>query len=162
MKTKIYLLLVVFVGVICFVAGAAANKKATISPKTTENLMTAMKGEAFAHAKYLVYADHARKNGNAELADLFENTAKVERQEHFAEEAELAGLIRDDPANLKDAIKGETYEVETMYRNFAKQAEAAGDKEAAALFAEIRKDETGHRDQFQAALKKIEPPVGRK
>lgn len=157
MKTKIHLLLVLIVGVICFTVGAAVNQKSTLSPQTTKNLMTAMKGEAFAHAKYLLYGDRARQSGNAELADLFEKTAKVERFEHFKEEAALAGLVGDDQANLKDAIKGESYEVATMYREFAKQAAAAGDKDAAKLFEEIRKDEAGHRDEFKAALNKMAP-----
>ncbi|HEY6967948.1 MAG TPA: rubrerythrin family protein [Candidatus Angelobacter sp.] len=159
MKTRNYLLSVVIVGLVCFAAGAAANKNAALSPKTKQNLTTAMKGEAFAHAKYLLYAEEARKNGNAELADLFEKTAKVERLEHFAEEARLLGLVGDNQANLRDAIKGESYEVETMYREFAQQAEKAGDNSAANLFAEIRKDETNHRDEFKAALEKIGPKV---
>jgi len=157
MKCTIHLLSVFIVGFICFTVGAAVNQKSTLSPQTTKNLTTAMKGEAFAHAKYLLYADRARQQSNTELADLFEKTAKVERMEHFAEEAKLAGLIGDDQANLKSAIAGESYEVETMYREFAKQAEAAGDKEAAKLFEEIRKDEAGHRDEFKTALNKIAP-----
>ncbi len=155
MKYKTHLLLVLIVGILCFTVGAAVNQKSTLSPQTAKNLTTAMKGEAFAYAKYLLYAERARQGGNAELADLFEKTAKVERMEHFKEEADLAGLIGDDQANLKAAIKGESYEVATMYREFAEQAAAAGDKEAAKLFEEIRKDEAGHRDEFKAALNKI-------
>jgi rubrerythrin len=86
-----------------------------------------MHGEAFAYAKYLLYAEHARKGGNQELADLFEKTANTERFEHFAEEAELAGLVGSDAENLRDAIKGESYEIDIMYLEFAGQAKAAGD-----------------------------------
>jgi rubrerythrin len=57
---------------------------------------------------------------------------------------------------LNDAIKGETYEVNTMYPNFAKQAAALGDKAAADRFEEIRRDEMTHRDAYQAALKTLE------
>jgi len=46
-----------------------------------------------------------------------------------------------------------------MYRDFAKQADAAGDKAAAKLFEEIRNDEMKHRDEFQAALNKLVPKV---
>jgi hypothetical protein len=46
---------------------------------------------------------------------LFEKTAEVERCEHFAEKAELAGLVGNDADNLKDSIKGESYEIEIMY-----------------------------------------------
>jgi len=155
MKTKTYFLSVILVGVICFAGGALANKTSTLNPKTKQNLMTAMKGEAFARAKYMLYAQNARLNGNTEVAELFEKTANVERFEHFTQEAKLVGLVGDDNVNLKDAIGGESYEVETMYRDFAKQAKAVGDKAAAALFEEIRKDEAGHRDEFKAALEKL-------
>ena len=119
----------------------------TISP--------AMHGEAFAYVKYLLYAEHARKSGNKELGDLFEKTANTERFEHFAEEAQLAGLVGSDADNLKDAIKGESYEIDTMYLEFAQKATASGDTAAATRFEEIRHDEMGHRDAFMAALRKV-------
>ena len=73
----------------------------------------------------LLYAKEAQRNGNTELASLFAQAAKTERFQHFAEEAELAGLVGDNPDNLKDAIEGESYEVDTMYRKFAEQAKAS-------------------------------------
>lgn len=124
----------------------------TLDQKTMDNLSTAMHGEAFAYVKYLLYAEHARKDGNMELAELFEKTANTERFEHFAEEAELAGLVGSDADNLKDALKGESYEIELMYREFAQTAEAAGDRAVADRFEEIRHDEMGHRDAFKIAL----------
>jgi rubrerythrin len=135
-----------------FLIGSAVASKQGLSKTTTEDLSTAMHGEAFAYAKYMLYAEQARKQGNTQLADLFESAAKTERFEHFAEEAQLAGLVGSDAENIKDAMKGESYEVETMYRQFAEKAAAAGDKSAAKLFEEIRHDEMKHRDQFQAAL----------
>lgn len=133
-----------------------AQQQAKLNPKTKENLSTAMHGEAFAYAKYLLFAEQARKSGNPELADLFEKTAKVERMEHLREEANLAGIVGSNEDNLKDAIKGETYEVETMYPQFARQAKNAGDTAVADRFEEIRRDEMKHRETFQAELKKLE------
>jgi rubrerythrin len=130
-------------------------RRGTLDQKTLDDLSTAMRGEAFAYAKYLLYAEHARKSGNKELADLFEKTANTERFEHFAEEAELAGLVGSDAENLRDAIKGESYEIDSMYLEFAGQATAAGDTAAAARFEEIRHDEMGHRDAFNSALAKL-------
>ena len=130
--------------------------KQNATTTTTDNLFIAMHGEAFAYVKYLLYAEHARKNGNKELADLFEKTAHTERFEHFIEEAELAGLVGSDADNLKDAIEGESYEVDTMYLEFAQRAKVAGDAAAAARFEEIRHDEMGHRDAFKTALTKLE------
>jgi len=126
-----------------------------MTPQTRKNLLTAMHGEAFAFVKYSLFAQQARQNGREALATLFEETAHVERFEHFAEEAELCGVISNDSDNLRDAIQGESYEVETMYREFAEQATAAGDTEAAARFAEVGRDELGHRDAFEKALKTL-------
>lgn len=159
MKARLFLAIVVAAIAFFTMGRLSAKDPVKLNPKTAENLSTAMHGEAFAYAKYLLYAEHARKGGNEALANLFENTAKTERLEHLAEEAELAGLVRSDAENLKDSIKGESYEVDTMYREFAEQARAVGDHAAADRFKEIRKDEMKHRDSFQAELKKIEPKV---
>ena len=123
---------------------------------TRDNLFMAMHGEAFAYAKYMLYAEHARQNGNTELAQLFEKTAKEELFEHFREESELLGLVGSDSENLEDAIHGESYEVDTMYREFAEQAFSGGDKAAGDRFQEIRHDEMKHRDRFKEALAKSE------
>jgi len=122
-----------------------------MNEQTRNNLLSAMQGEAFAFAKYMLFAEHARNAGHADLASLFETTA-----EHFAEEAQLAGLVGSDVENLRQAISGEAYEVDTMYREFAAQAEAAGESAAAARFQEIRADETGHLAAYVAALDTLE------
>lgn len=126
---------------------------------TRENLLTAMQGEAFAHAKYTLYAEQARSNGHETLAELFERAATVELHEHFKEEAELVGLVGSDEDNLREAIGGETYEVETMYREFAEQATGAGEAAAAERFLEVRGDELDHQKLFEAALAELGAPV---
>lgn len=138
---------------------ASSGRTSAMNEETRKNLMTAMHGEAFAHAKYLLYADHARQASRPELADLFRRTAQMERFAHFSEEAQLAGIVGDDAANLQDAIAGESYEIDTMYREFADQARAAGEIEAAERFEEIRRDEITHRDAFKAALANLQQPV---
>lgn len=132
-----------------------AESTVPIHPKTAEDLSSAMHGEAFAFAKYMLYAEHARKSGNPELAKLFEENAHTERFEHFAEEAKLARLVGSDEENLRDAIKGETWEFDHMYPDFSRQAKEAGDVSAATRFEEIRQDEGRHRDAFQSALDKL-------
>ncbi len=160
MRTKAALVLPI-VAALFFVMGRSTTGTAThLNQKTLDDLFTAMHGEAFAYAKYNLYSQHAQQSGNKKLADLFASTARVERFQHFAEEAQLAGLVGSDADNLKDAIKGESYEVETMYADFARQAAAAGDKAAADRFGEVRKDEMTHRDAFQAALKALESKPG--
>lgn len=127
-----------------------------MNAKTRENLLASLHGEAFAYAKYMLFAEHARQAGQSELARLFEETARTELTEHFAEEAQLAGIVGADMDNLRDAIGGESYEIETMYREYAEQARAAGDTAAADRFEEVRRDEVKHRAAFKAALERIE------
>ncbi len=156
-RTLVRALFLIALATVFFLIGTAvAGKQVTLHKTTSEDLSTAMHGEAFAYAKYMLYAEHARQNGNPELAKLFEDAAKTERFEHFAEEARLAGLVGSDAENVKDALQGESYEVETMYRDFSEKATAAGDRIAGERFEEIRKDEMKHRDAFQAALVKVE------
>jgi len=125
------------------------------SGQTLTNLLDAMHGEAFAYAKYNLYADHAQQTGHRSIAKLFRGTAPVELREHFAGEAVLAGLVGSNRANLTDAITGETYEAKTMYPGFAHKAAKAGDRHAARLFSEIANDEAGHAAAFTAARHRL-------
>ena len=120
--------------------------------QTRQNILAAMEGEAMATARYLLYAEQARRNGRVELASLFEQTAKEELHEHFAELGALVGLVSDDDANLAAAIDGERYEFETLYRRFAAEAREAGDAAAAQRFEELRRDERKHAAAFRASL----------
>lgn len=127
------------------------------SPVVQKDIEDAMKGEAFAYAKYMLFAQQARERGNPELADLFERAAKMERMEHFREHAELAGLLKgSDADNLRNAMAGERYEKTTMYPQMAERARQAGDRQAAERFTEIGRDEGKHYAGFEAALKKLE------
>jgi rubrerythrin len=132
-------------------AGYAAG---SFHASTKKDLLAAMQGEAFATLKYLAYADAARAGGDAKLAQLFEDTAKVERDEHFAEHARLYGLVGSNNDNLRDAIKGESYETTEMYPAMARRAEAAGDKMVAQHFREVGADEAKHRDAYRAQLER--------
>ena len=134
----------------------SAGRQAHLHATTLENLSTAMHGEAFAHAKYLLFAEHARQEGNPDLANLFETAANTEKVEHFAVEAKLAGIVGSDMENLKNAIAEESYEADTMYPDFAAAADRVGDHEAALHFHEIAVDEARHRDAFQLELKQLE------
>ena len=135
-------------GVVAITAGQAHSSGTTLA-----NLHTAMQGEAFAYAKYLRYADQARRNGNPAVAQLFTNTANVELNSHFAGLASWAGLLATDTnTNLTDAINGEQHEADIMYPDYARQAEQAGNAQAASLFREIAGDEKAHQQAFLGAL----------
>ncbi|MEU6371273.1 ferritin family protein [Streptomyces sp. NPDC046931] len=131
---------------------AAYSAAQALSPQTLSDLTTAMKGEGFAYASYNLYGAQADREGQPAVGKLFRTTAQTELNEHLHEAATLAGAVGTDAANLRQAINGETYEHQVMYRGFADQARKDGDLEAAKLFSEIAADEGRHRDAYRTAL----------
>ncbi|WP_225834169.1 ferritin family protein [Streptomyces sp. NK08204] len=123
--------------------------------RTRTNLGTAMHGEALARAKYMLFAAHAKQTGQPALARLFEGTAGVELNEHFAGEAVLAGLVRTTKTNLRTAITGERAEAATLYPGFAQRATAVGDAAVARYFRDTAADEARHAAAFQQALDQL-------
>ena len=118
--------------------------------------MEAMRGEAFAFAKYKLFARQARNNGDCELAGIFDKTADQEYLEHFMEQAELVQLVGSDEEDVTNAIAGESFEVDTLYKRFAEEAREDGDEQVADRFEEIRRDEAFHQLAFHEALIKIQ------
>jgi rubrerythrin len=76
--------------------------------------------------------------------------------EHFAEQAELLELAGTDEQDVTNAIAGESYEVDTLYKQFADDAREDGDEQVAERFDEIRRDEVYHQLAFQEALIKLQ------
>ena len=86
--------------------------------------------------RYLRFAAHARMNENWDLAQLFQVAADTDRTEHFAEEADLAGLVRVIPRILDMLWKKSGLRLRCT--RFAKEATADGDLAAAALFEKMQ------------------------
>jgi rubrerythrin len=130
-----------------------------MNAQTYENVVAAMRREAFAHARYLLFAAAARKQGEERLASMFEGIAAVELQEHFAELAKLAELVGTAADNLRASIRDENFEVEWKYPQFADQARAAGEDAVAERFAEMAEDEREHEKTLEGALEDLEVPA---
>jgi rubrerythrin len=135
------------------------REETRMNAETYENVMVALHGEAYAHARYLLYAEAARKRGDDRLASLFEGIAAVELHEHFAELAELVDLVSTDEDNLRRAIQDENAEVQSMYPGFAGQARLVGEAAVAARFEEMAEDEREHEKTLEAALERLEVPA---
>jgi rubrerythrin len=101
--------------------------------KTIENLLAAFAGESQANRKYLAFAEMAEKEGYKQIAKLFRAVAQAETV-HAMNHLKAAGEIKSTEENLKAAIGGESYEVDSMYPPMLEEAEAAGDKKAANSF----------------------------
>jgi rubrerythrin len=134
-------------------------------PRTQANLEAAFGGESMANRKYLFFADVAKTLGDADLARLFRDTAAQETEHAFAHFRLLhPELVIDNPKALSAeekrkvlarclelAIEGETYEYTTMYPEFASQARADRDGEAAAEFVAQEDEAREHAAIFRRA-----------
>jgi len=125
--------------------------------KTERNLAEAFVGEAQAHAKYLYYASKAKSDGYVQIASLFEETAKNEK-EHAKIWFKLlhGGAVPGTPENLADAAAGERYEWTDMYKAFADEARAEGFEDIAALFEGVAAIEKEHEERYRKLLSNIE------
>lgn len=128
--------------------------------QTERNLQTAFAGESQAHTKYLYYASKARKDGFVQIGDLFEQTAKNEK-EHAKIWFKLlhGGNVPETPVNLEDAAAGENYEWTDMYSGFAKTAKEEGLNEIAFLFEQVGAIEKAHEERYRKLLKNVQDGV---
>lgn len=92
--------------------------------------MAAFAGESQANRKYLAFAKKAEVDGKPGLAKLFRAAADAETV-HAHAHLRVANGVKSTVENLHEAIKGEGYEVSTMYPEFVAVAQKEG--QAAAL-----------------------------
>ena len=150
----------------CPICHAKADKFKTFDPaalkgtKTEENLKVAFAGESQAHTKYLYYASKAKKDGYEQIAAIFEETARNEKEHakiwfKFLHE----GDIPTTTSNLADAANGENYEWTDMYAEMAKVALAEGFPEIAAKFRGVGQVEKHHEERYRKLLENIEEGI---
>lgn len=144
------------------------------SATTMDNLQTAYNGESNAHARYLAFAKQADKEGYGEVASLFRAAARAEQvhaMNHAAVIGELGGVAKADVQepvvkttreNLEEAIKGESYERDTMYPDFLKQARSDRNTRAVRTLNLAKSAESEHAKLYTAALSNLEKLKGSK
>lgn len=123
--------------------------------KTLQNLMAAFAGESQANRKYLAYSKKAEADGNINAAKLFKAASDAETL-HALKHFETAGKIGTTVDNLKDAVKGETHEYQSMYPEFLKTAEEEGNKAAVRTFTLALKAEEVHAKLYSEALENLD------
>lgn len=142
---------------------------------TISNLAKAYVGESQARNRYTFYASIARKEGYNQIAEIFEETAKNEKEHAkvlFAfltelvdkeridmDELEIEAVvpikIGDTATNLQAAINGEKYENEIMYPEFAEIAEKEELKRIAIKLQRIGEVEVHHQERYEALLDQV-------
>ncbi len=155
-----YMTLVVFLLAAALVASATPGK-------TLENLQAAYNGESNAHARYLEFAKQADKAGFFQVGSLFRAAARAEEihaTNHAAVIKKLGGApsakiepaaVKTTKENLAAAIKGESYERDTMYPEFLKEARASANKDAIETFNQAKTAEAEHAKLYAEALKNL-------
>jgi rubrerythrin len=136
--------------------------------RTIENLKAAYNGESTASAKYAAFAEKAKAEGFDTIAVMFMATSKSESVhagnhlkalEKLGEKVSGPQLgtfsVLTTAENLADAIKGETYEIVTMYPGFIAEAEKEKAKDAVKSFSWASDTEKKHAAFYQKALDAI-------
>lgn len=151
-----------------FILTGAANAASTL-----DNMKAAFNGESNAHLRYLAFAQRAETEGYGEVASLFRAAARAE-QIHAANHAEVIKemgggtpqaqvetlTIKSTRENLGTAIKGETYERDSMYPEFLKQARADANTRATRSLNYAKTAESEHAKLFTEALSRMEQLKG--
>jgi rubrerythrin len=147
-----------------FVVGLALLAPGAHAATTLENMQAAFNGESNAHARYLAFAAQADKEGYGEAASLFRAAARAEEihsSNHAAVIKEMGATpaakidtpdVKSTRENLEAAIKGESYERDTMYPEFLKQARADQNKAAIKSLNFAKTAEEEHAKLYTAAL----------
>ncbi len=140
-------------------ADSAAAKVQTI-----ENMQTACKGEVTATAKYAAFSKRAEKDGYHNIALLYnavsaaENIHAMNHKAVITDAGQIVPVIKPEftvkstKENLYDDINGEAYEAQTMYPNFLKTAEIAGNEIAFLSLTYAMKTEKKHKFFYEQAL----------
>lgn len=136
--------------------------------KTEKNLLKAFAGESQARTRYAYFASKARKEGFKQIANIFEETARNEKEHaevffKYLEGGDVeitaaypAGEIKSTLENLKAAAMGENEEHTELYPHFAEVAEEEGFKDIALSFRMIAKVEKEHEKRYLKLADNIE------
>ncbi|SDC62088.1 MULTISPECIES: rubrerythrin [unclassified Candidatus Frackibacter] len=135
--------------------------------ETEKNLLKAFAGESQARNRYDYFASKAKKEGYVQIADIFKETARNEKEHakrlfKFLEGGEVevtasfpAGVIGTTAENLEASAGGENHEYTEMYPEFAEVAEDEGFEEVAEVFRSIAQAEEAHEERFLTLLNNI-------
>lgn len=170
MRVTRFLAVLAVLSLITITAFAAAPNQT----KTLDNLQAAFNGESNAHARYLAFAEKADVEGYGEVASLFRAAAKAEEvhaNNHAVVIKKMGGTplakieepaVKTTKENLEAAIKGETYERDTMYPDFIKEARMVGNKDALRTFNLAKTAEAEHARLYTEALNNLPKLKGTK
>ena len=135
---------------------------------TTANLLAAYEGESNAHSKYVLFAARADAEGWLGAASLFRAAARAE-EIHAANHARVLkqlgaeakceihpAEVKSTLENLKAALAGEQYEIDTMYPAFIAEAIVSDIPIAKRSFTWAMEAEKTHARLYAEAIELVE------
>jgi rubrerythrin len=135
---------------------------------TIENLLAAFEGESNASARYTAFAVKADADGWLGAGSLFRAAARAE-QIHATNHAhairQLGGHaycgighadVKSTLENLKTALAGEQYEIDTLYPTFLEEAKAHANAPAARALTWAMEAEKTHARLYAEAIALVE------
>lgn len=156
-----------------FGAGIAPAKRADqASEQTIKNLQTALNGERNAHERYVAFDQKADEENYGAVASLFRAAAAAEEIHGNNHEAVLRKLgatpeikietvvVQSTAKNLETAIAGESYEWQTMYPEFTRQARQDRYVPAIVTLQQAYRTEKEHAKFFEEALENLDQLKG--
>jgi rubrerythrin len=151
-----------------FIVRLEKKMKQLSGTQTEKNLLAAFAGESQARNRYTFFAGRARKDGFAQIAAIFEETANQEKEHakrffQFLEGGELgisayypAGKIGSTLDNLLAAAAGERHEHTTLYPEFSRIAREEGFTGIAQVISAIAVAEKQHEKRYRDLASNIE------
>ncbi len=139
--------------------------------KTAENLLKSFAGESQARMRYDYYASVANKEGYVQIANIFDETARNEKEHAKRFFKFLNNDLKGDAVeitatypvhlgstleNLKSAASGENEEHTELYPEFARVAEEEGFHDIAMVYKKIAEVEARHETRFNKLAENIE------
>ncbi|MDR3739824.1 MAG: rubrerythrin family protein [Terracidiphilus sp.] len=136
--------------------------------KTVANLLAAFEGESNAHAKYTAFAAKADADGFYGAASLFRAAAHAEHihaQNHARVIKQLGGEarceihpveVKSTLENLKVALSGENYEIDSMYPEFLAEAQSHSNTAAIRTLHWALEAEKTHSRLYSEAIALVE------
>ena len=136
--------------------------------RTEQNLLKAFAGESQARNRYTFFASQARKEGLAQIAEIFAETADQEKEHakrffSFLEGGDLeitatfpAGKVGTSLENLAAAAAGEEHEWQSLYPEFARVAREEGFVAVASAFEAICVAERQHGKRYRTLAENLQ------
>ncbi len=123
-----------------------------IGSKTEANLKAALWGEAKAYIEYCLFAEKALQEGYPQLAHIYEEMARIEKDHYLKVLNVLQGGLPETIDGLERSAESEEYEWKNLYRKFTMDAEEEGFDDIAEMFYNIAVDEHDHEAIFRKFL----------